>query len=292
METMPATHTLQTRYEIAPQTVRQFETDGFVKLDGVLDPGTLRRYEREITAQVKELTTEHRPLDERDTYGKAFLQVSNLWRHGDIVKDLVFSERLAGIATALLQTRGVRLYHDQALYKESGGGITPWHADQYYWPLSNDRTVTAWVPLQETPLDMGPLSFARGSHHFRFGRDLPISDESEATLEVELAKADFPHVEEPFALGDVSFHRGWTFHRAGANRSGRPRAVMTVIYMDVDIEVIAPTNDYHRLDAETWLPGTSAGEVPDGPLNPVLHTAAGRTIADAGDTTLRRADDR
>lgn len=44
---------------------------------------------------------------------------------------------------------------------ETGGGVTPWHADQYYWPLATDRSVTVWVPLQETPLPMGPLSFAR-----------------------------------------------------------------------------------------------------------------------------------
>lgn len=264
--------TLQAPYEISPETVRKFDEEGFVKLSDVLDPDVLRRYEQEITAKVKELNTQHLPLEERDTYGKAFLQVSNLWQHSDVVKEFVFSERLAGIATALLQTRGVRLYHDQALYKESGGGITPWHADQYYWPLSSDRTVTVWVPLQETPADMGPLSFAKGSQHFEFGRDLPISDESEATLAVELAKADFPHVEAPYALGDVSFHNGWTFHRAGANQSGKPRAVMTVIYMDSDIRVIEPTNEYHKLDAAQWMPGTAAGEVPDGPMNPVLYS--------------------
>ena len=46
------------------------------------------------------------------------------------------------IATELMQTDGARLYHDQALFKEAGGGITPWHADQYYWPLNrlaNDK---------------------------------------------------------------------------------------------------------------------------------------------------------
>jgi ectoine hydroxylase-related dioxygenase (phytanoyl-CoA dioxygenase family) len=168
---------------------------------------------------------------------------------------------------------GVRLYHDQALYKESGGGITPWHADQYYWPLSSDRTVTVWVPLQHTPNDMGPLSFARGSQTHEFGRDLPISDESEATLAVDLAEANFALVVEPFALGDVSFHTGWTFHRAGPNNSGSPRAVMTVIYMASDITVIEPTNDVHVREVAKWMPGTAVGEVPASPLNPVLYTA-------------------
>ena len=129
---------------------------------------------------------------------------------------------------------GVRLYHDQALYKEAGGGHTPWHADQYYWPLATDRCCTAWVPLQDTPLEMGPLAFSAGSHRVEVGRDLPISDESEAEMAAALERAALPTVEEPFALGDVSFHSGWTFHRAGPNRTERTREVMTVIYMDTE----------------------------------------------------------
>ena len=264
---------MKTRYPVSFETIQKFNEEGFVKLSAVLDPETLKYYEAEITAKVKELNTQHLPLEERDTYGKAFLQVSNLWQHSEIVKEFVFSERLAAIAADLLGVRGVRLYHDQALYKESGGGITPWHADQYYWPLSSDRTVTVWVPLQETPEDMGPLSFARGSQKHEFGRDLPISDESEAKLKVDLAEANFPLVVEPFKLGDVSFHTGWTFHRAGANNSGSPRAVMTVIYMDADIEIIAPTNEFHAREVNDWLGGTPVGEVPSGPLNPILYSA-------------------
>ena len=48
------------------------------------------------------------------------------------------------------QVEGVRLYHDQALNKEPGGGYTPWHCDAYYWPVQSDKIVTAWVPLQVT----------------------------------------------------------------------------------------------------------------------------------------------
>ena len=71
----------------------------------------------------------------------------------------------------LLEVAGVRLYHDQALFKEAGGGHTPWHADQFYWPLATDRTVTAWVPLVDVPMEMGPLAFATGSGS---GPELPM----------------------------------------------------------------------------------------------------------------------
>lgn len=48
----------------------------------------------------------------------------------------------------IAQVDGVRIYHDQALNKEPGGGYTPWHCDGYYWPLQSDKILTAWVPLQ------------------------------------------------------------------------------------------------------------------------------------------------
>jgi ectoine hydroxylase-related dioxygenase (phytanoyl-CoA dioxygenase family) len=255
-----------------PADAAHFEEHGFVTLRGVLAPAAVAACEPEITAKVVELNTQHLPLAERDTYGKAFLQVTNLWRHSAAVRAFVFSRRLARLAAELLGVRAVRLYHDQALYKEPGGGITPWHADQYYWPLSSDRTVTAWIPLQETPAEMGPLAFAAGSHRLDLGRSLPISDESERAVREALAERGLPVVETPYALGDVSYHLGWTFHHAAPNHSGTPRRVMTIIYMDAGITVAEPRDDTQRGDL-CWMPGARPGEVPDTPLNPVLYRA-------------------
>ena len=188
-----------------------------------------------------------------------------------MAKEFVFNKRLASIAAQLLGVERVRLYHDQALYKEPGGGITPWHADQFYWPLSDDRTITAWVPLQETPLEMGPIAFAAGSQRMTFGRDLEIGDKSERSLRAALGSGRFRHIEEPFALGEVSFHSGWTFHHTGANRSDQPRAVMTVIYMADGIRLTEPARRQHELDWTAFMPGVKPGEVVDSPLNPVVN---------------------
>ena len=258
-------------FPLDPAVAAVYRANGFVHLRGVLAPETLEAFGREITAGVRDLNTLERPMEERTTYEKAFLQVMNLWRERDAVRAFVFGRRLARIASELMGTGGVRLYHDQALYKEPGGGHTPWHADQYYWPLATDRCCTAWVPLQDVPLEMGPLAFAAGSHHVEVGRGLPISDESEAEMARELERAALPHVEEPFALGDVSFHAGWTFHRAGPNRTGRMRAVMTVIYMDAAMRLAAPKNANQQNDWDTWCPGAVVGETIATPLNPVLY---------------------
>ena len=258
-------------YILGPEAVNRFDRDGFVRLSDVLNDATVTHFQPEITGKVIELNTMHLPMAERSTYHKAFLQVTNLWQHSELVRKLVLSPRLARIAAELMGVDGVRLYHDQALYKEAGGGITPWHADQYYWPLSSDRSCTVWIPLQDTPAEMGPLEFASGSHRFEFGRDLPISDESEAALQQALGEQGFPTSSAPYTLGDVSFHTGWTFHHAGANTMATPRRVMTIIYIDADITVAEPTNDPQRNDLATFMPGAQPGDVPDTPLNPVLY---------------------
>jgi hypothetical protein len=55
------------------------------------------------------------------------------------------------------------------------------------------------------------------------GRNIEISDESERLLAEELANQNFTINDTPFELGEVSYHAGWTFHRAGPNTSV-PRA--------------------------------------------------------------------
>ena len=146
-----------------------------------------------------------------------------------------------------------------------------WHADQHYWPLSSDKTITAWIPLQETPLEMGPLEFSAGSHTILDGRELSISDDSEEQIQKRLRVTDFKHVIEPFDAGEISFHSGWVFHRAGANTTDQMRKVMTVIYMDKDMVLKKPSNPGQQNDWETWCPGAKVGEMIDTPLNPVLY---------------------
>jgi ectoine hydroxylase-related dioxygenase (phytanoyl-CoA dioxygenase family) len=260
-------------YALESERVAFFRDNGFVRLKEVFSPQTLERYGAEITRLTIALNTQTAPLEERSTYDKAFLQVMNLWEHGGLAREFVFGRRLARIAAALLGVRGVRLYHDQSLYKEPGGGITPAHADQYYWPLASDRTVTAWIPFQAVSREMGPLAFYARSHTADLGRNLPISDDSEREISTAMEAKGFDLVDEPFDFGEVSFHLGWTFHRAGANQSSRPRSVMTVIYMDSRMRLAAPANHMQRTDWMRWCPGAMIGDVISTPLNPLLYEA-------------------
>ena len=258
-------------YALTEAQITCFRQQGYIKLKNVLSAPTLAWYSAEITAQVLRLNQQHKPLSQRNTYEKAFLQVMNLWTKSDRVKEFSFGQKLAKLAADLMGVRGVRMYHDQALYKEPGGGITPWHADQYYWPLSNANTCTVWIPLQATPLELGPLAFSATSHLFDLGRNLEISDESEAQINAQLSAKGLPVDEAPFDLCEVSYHYGWTFHRAAANVSDRPRNVMTIIYMEDGIRLAQPRNKNQQADWDTWMPGAVIGVPVATKLNPVLY---------------------
>jgi hypothetical protein len=231
-------------YELSDRDLAFYRKNGFLRLKNVFDAGRIARSGAETTRKVDTRNTRHPPLAERS--------------------------RLTRLAAEHMGTSGVRRPHDQSLYKASKGGFTPWHADQYYWPLASTASITAWVPLQATPLEMGPVAFAPGSQALDLGRDLGISDQSQSVIEKKLLAADLGQCEEPFDLGEVSFHSGWTFHRAGRNLTGRPREVMTMIYMDEEMRLAEPRNPNQQADWEAWCPGARVGERIESPINPVL----------------------
>ncbi|MDB5210705.1 MAG: phytanoyl-CoA dioxygenase [Sediminibacterium sp.] len=264
---------LSAPYPLTKEQIDFFQQNRYIKLKQVLDAETIGFFSEAIGKKVAEINTVTSKVEERDTYGKAFLQLFNLWREDETIKELIFSKRIGKIAADLMQVNGVRMYHDQALFKEAGGGITPWHADQYYWPLETDKTITAWIPLQETPLNMGPVEFSACSHQIVEGRELAIGDESETLMQQRLHVTDFKHIIEPFDLGEISFHSGWLFHRAGANTSGKMRKVMTIIFMDKNMRLKEPENKNQMVDWQTWCPGAKVGEEIDTPMNPVIYSA-------------------
>lgn len=265
------TQALTAPYSLSRTQIEAFRRDGFIKLRDVFDAETLRHYGDEIT----KLTLAHNkykdvPLEQRSTYAKAFIQVTNLWRMSAIAREFSLSPRIARIAAELLEVSGVRLWHDQALYKEAGGGFTPWHVDQQYWPMSSDRCVTAWIPLQAVEMNMGPLSFGIGSHKIDIARTMEISDDSERYIQEEVERRAIAECFEPYAMGEVSFHLGWTLHRAGPNTSTTPRRVHTVIYMDENMRLSTTMTANQRVDWEAFSPSTKPGEVMRDALNPAL----------------------
>lgn len=259
-------------YPASEDTLHAFGENGWALLRGVCSPEEIGAYGALIKEVALANNQESRPLEERDTYGKAFLQIMNLWRLDPRVAAFTLSRRFAGIAAQLLGVERVRLYHDQALFKEPGGGHTPWHQDGFFWPIEQSRTVTMWMPLVDVPAEMGSMSFADGSHRagiisFKEG----ISDESEQAYETYVSEHGLAVTTSgAMKAGDATFHSGVTLHRAPSNPTQTTRAVMTVIYFEDGLRVAEPMNDNQRADLATWFPGLRPGDLAASEINPLL----------------------
>lgn len=257
--------------EVPPEAAEGFRAHGHTVLRGLASPAEVAAYRPVIEEVALRHAREKRPLAKRDTYGQAFLQVPNLWRVDARVARFVLARRFARAAAALLGAPAVRLYHDQALFKEPGGGRTPWHQDQFYWPLEDGRTITLWMPLADVPAEVGSMTFASGSHRLGDLGARHISDSSDAHYEAVVAERGLPlQTHGPLAAGDATFHAGWTLHRAPANPTSRMRPVMTMIYFADGLRVAEPQHAAQRFDLHLWLPGLAPGDLAASPLNPRL----------------------
>ncbi len=258
-------------YPLTDEQIAQYQRDGHILLEGVLDAACIPPYKEAIEQTVAQRNKETRALKDRDTYGKAFLQTTNLWEHNAVVAEYAHAKRFAGIAARLMGVERVRLYHDQALFKEAGGGITPWHQDQHYWPLATNNTITMWMTLADIDADMGTLRFASGSQVEGYLGDIPISDESEAQLRAFVERKGFQlRQARVMRAGSATFHSGWTLHSAPPNISDSLRPAMTVIYFADGARVSELDNKHRVNDRDHWLPGAEPGDLAATELNPLL----------------------
>jgi ectoine hydroxylase-related dioxygenase (phytanoyl-CoA dioxygenase family) len=264
--------TLASPYPISDTQYDAYRRDGHLLLRGVCSAGEAAAFRPCFVDEVARRSADALPMDQRDTYGKAFLQIMNLWQDAEVFRRFVLAKRFAGIAARLLGVDAVRLYHDQALFKEAGGGATPWHQDQHYWPLDTDNTVTLWMPLVDVTEDMGTMSFASGSQTQGYLGDSSIADHTQDRLLAFLNKSGYPvHNYGAMNAGDATFHSGWVLHSAPANDSSRTREVMTIIYFPDGTLVSAPDNQNRQNDLDTWIPGGVPGKPAASPLNPIVY---------------------
>ena len=260
-------------HHVDPAEVAAFQRDGHVCVRGVATTDEVDSYMPVLRDLAFEHAHEKRPLHERGTYGRAFVQVPNLWRHDDRAARFVLARRFASVAAALLGVDAVRLYRDQALFKEAGGGRTPWHQDQVFWPLDTDKTITMWMPLVDVPSEIGTMTFASGTQKLgALGSLIPSDDSDDVFNQLIEDKGLKLQTHGALCRGDATWHNGWALHSAPDNPTGTLRAVMTVTYFADGARVTAPTSRYQEVDHKAWLAGLAPGELAASPLNPVVWT--------------------
>jgi ectoine hydroxylase-related dioxygenase (phytanoyl-CoA dioxygenase family) len=152
----------------------------------------------------------------------------------DQLRDLVATPLIGATAARLSGATGIRLWHDQLLYKPVDGPGVPanvgWHTDRQYWQTcSSSDMLTAWVGFHDVDQDCGSVSFVDGSHRWDIqGLDFFSQDLAGLQSRAEAAGFSFDIRPTRMARGQVSFHHCRTVHGSGPNRSAEPRRSLAI----------------------------------------------------------------
>ena len=215
--------------------IDRFQADGFLLVKDFFSHEELDRFGESMDTAVQRRTSgDNRNLTDKNLYEQTFVQCMGLWEDEPSVRPFTFHPELCAAAAALLQTDCIRLWHDQALYKEVGGRQTDAHLDFPFWPVDKPDLVSVWIPFDDVGPGGGMMSYVQGSHTMGINQFVDIGqlrggEPLDLLQTPEVAKRPLVPVAAP--KGSAIFHHACTIHAADANETARTRRVFTMAYM-------------------------------------------------------------
>ncbi|WP_342645571.1 phytanoyl-CoA dioxygenase family protein [Mucilaginibacter sp. CSA2-8R] len=231
------------KHQLTAQQIESYQQNGFVVIEDFLSADELAHWRKTVMYAVAERKGQKMPgkeikVGESDGinedaayYGKVFDQLLNLWQTDAGVKELMFDERIGEMAATLAGTDGIRIWHDQALFKRPWANPTSWHLDTPFWSFSDRKALSIWVALDDATYENGCLYFIPGSFHQTEFENKGIGKNMDSIFEVYPQFLKVNSVAAPMKAGSCSFHNGLTIHGAGANMTSGFRRAMTCAYM-------------------------------------------------------------
>jgi non-haem Fe2+, alpha-ketoglutarate-dependent halogenase len=118
-------------------------------------------------------------------------------------------------------------------------GFVSWHQDAFYWGLSRDDVMTAWVALSPANLQSGCMKFLPGSqtqnhleHVDTFHKDNLLSRGQEIAVKVDSDNT----VDCILNPGEMSLHHVKLVHGSEPNRSDNRRIGLAIRYIPTDVK--------------------------------------------------------
>lgn len=249
----------------------RFWEDGFVVVPDLLTDDELDSWAGAVDAGVA-LRSRLAPLtatEDKTALRRELTVFVNLWEDVPEVRPWTFHQGVASAAAQLLGASRVRLFIDQALYKESGAPGTSKHQDITRMPLEATHTLTAWIPFEGSDRHSGTLGYIPGTH--RLGRssffDMLLDEKwgPEASREIQREPV---YVTVP--RGGVAFHHVCTFHLSTPNQTERQRRAFGIVYFR-DGSTRESSYPHPTLDRD----GVEVGEVIQTDATPIAYPRAG-----------------
>lgn len=212
------------------------------------------------------------------------VKIDNSHWADSVIAKIVLHPLIGEMAARLAGAKGIRLWHDQLLYKPPDTGTrgnVGWHQDYQYWQCTDPpELLTAWLALDDVSEQNGCMQVVPGSHKWGLLPEGNFFEQDLETLQRRIeqvsghpwrtAKCEMP-------AGALSFHHCLTIHGSGPNLSRRPRRSWAVHLMPDGTRYRANTpSDRHM---NVFLLGGKDGDPFAGPYFPLLYRAGERANA-------------
>src|SRR2546430_11717209 len=129
---------------IGASQIKSYRKKGFIAIEGFLSPRELNTWRKVTVKAVEERLAKTRGWEglnnqakPDDFYAQVFVQCLKLADTSPAMRELIFDPRIGKLAADLAGVDGLRVWHDQALFKPPFGNPTGYHLDNPYWSFSS-----------------------------------------------------------------------------------------------------------------------------------------------------------
>jgi phytanoyl-CoA hydroxylase len=221
--------------QLTKEQIESYRENGFVLVEGFVEGDELEHWRTVTEDAVRQRLIERNGLTNQNDpdayYANVFTQCVRLADTHEGMAKLMLDPRLGEMAATLAGVAGIRIWHDQALFKMPYGNPTAWHLDNPYWSFHSRDAISIWVALDRATLANGCLWYIPGTQREAQFETSGIGSNIHDLFKLYPQWAERRAVAAPCPAGAAVFHNGLTAHGAGANMTPGPRRAMTCAYM-------------------------------------------------------------
>ncbi|MBC8257764.1 MAG: phytanoyl-CoA dioxygenase family protein [SAR324 cluster bacterium] len=148
---------------ISTAEIKAYEKDGVVLIRNILTADEVADLRDGIELNIAN-PSELAQVASNESDPGWFFEDFCTWQENPAYQRIIFESDLAEVASKLMCSKQVRLFHDHMLVKNKGTlQRTPWHQDLPYYNIQGRQNISFWIPVDPVPFAWS-LEFAAGSH--------------------------------------------------------------------------------------------------------------------------------
>ena len=226
--------------------INLFEKNGVVILRNIINKNWLNQLERGIKKNFIN-PSEYKCVYEKNNTKELFYDDYCNWQRIEEYKDFLFNSNISNIASQLIRSKKINIFHEHVLIKEPGSKKkTPWHQDQSYYCIEGQKNISFWIPLNKIYKSVCP-EFVKGSHKWSqkflptkfFGENYAHSDKQFKKIpDIDKERSKYDILSASLNPGDAIAFSFATVHGAPGNSSKKRRVAFSARFIGDDARYI------------------------------------------------------